>query len=409
MMHKPLKAVRLRALLNHEFAKAQTARSGWRQPVVQACRREPRPALSCATPQLQPSTPAEHPSLRPLNHTSCRRSSAKSHGRRRHRRAARLRRDDHRGPRQGERPRRDDAAVLRRSGVAMSSSWTARSSSCLSMTQRRRTEHAAACADLRADQQAERRDHDDARSRRTTQRARSRCRPRCGARAPVSGRPARWRFDRTAADHERRRPRLSAHASEVRRGQGISRAAARALRATSSCRSSSEGMYLVTPAADGTKSSKRASMESVRILKRFVDRARGDRTLLSITLARRTESRDPPHARARGIEGARARARRDRPAARRRSEARPGEAARARRMSSKLRASATVLSGAVGCVLSARTLPRRSIGRISPSCATDATSLRLRSKICARVKPRAPPANGLTASTSSHSSARHGR
>ncbi len=44
------------------------------------------------------------------------------------------------------------------------------------------------------------------------------------------------------------------------------------------------GMYLVTPAADGTKASKRASMESVRIIKRFVDRARGDRTMLSVTL-----------------------------------------------------------------------------------------------------------------------------
>jgi pseudouridine synthase len=44
------------------------------------------------------------------------------------------------------------------------------------------------------------------------------------------------------------------------------------------------GMYLITPTADGTKNSKRASMESVRIVKRFVDRARGDRTLLSITL-----------------------------------------------------------------------------------------------------------------------------
>jgi 23S rRNA pseudouridine2605 synthase len=44
------------------------------------------------------------------------------------------------------------------------------------------------------------------------------------------------------------------------------------------------GMYLVNPSADGTKTSKRASMESVRILKRFVDRARGDRTLLSVTL-----------------------------------------------------------------------------------------------------------------------------
>jgi 23S rRNA pseudouridine2605 synthase len=44
------------------------------------------------------------------------------------------------------------------------------------------------------------------------------------------------------------------------------------------------GMYLVNPSADGSKTSKRASMESVRILKRFVDRARGDRTLLSVTL-----------------------------------------------------------------------------------------------------------------------------
>ena len=44
------------------------------------------------------------------------------------------------------------------------------------------------------------------------------------------------------------------------------------------------GMYLVNPAADGTKTSKRASMESVRIIKRFVDRARGDRTILSVTL-----------------------------------------------------------------------------------------------------------------------------
>lgn len=45
-----------------------------------------------------------------------------------------------------------------------------------------------------------------------------------------------------------------------------------------------QGMYLITPAADGTKASKRASLESVRVLKRFVDRSRGDRTLLSITL-----------------------------------------------------------------------------------------------------------------------------
>ncbi|HEY5757994.1 MAG TPA: pseudouridine synthase [Steroidobacter sp.] len=44
------------------------------------------------------------------------------------------------------------------------------------------------------------------------------------------------------------------------------------------------GMYLVNPSADGTKTSKKASMESVRIIKRFVDRARGDRTMLSVTL-----------------------------------------------------------------------------------------------------------------------------
>lgn len=44
------------------------------------------------------------------------------------------------------------------------------------------------------------------------------------------------------------------------------------------------GMYLVNPTADGTKASKRASLESVRIIKRFVDRARGDRTMLSVTL-----------------------------------------------------------------------------------------------------------------------------
>lgn len=44
------------------------------------------------------------------------------------------------------------------------------------------------------------------------------------------------------------------------------------------------GMYLVNPTSDGTKTSKRASMESVRIIKRFVDRARGDRTMLSVTL-----------------------------------------------------------------------------------------------------------------------------
>jgi pseudouridine synthase len=45
-----------------------------------------------------------------------------------------------------------------------------------------------------------------------------------------------------------------------------------------------KGLYLITPAADGSKTTKRASMEAVRILKRQVDRARGDRTLLSIKL-----------------------------------------------------------------------------------------------------------------------------
>lgn len=45
-----------------------------------------------------------------------------------------------------------------------------------------------------------------------------------------------------------------------------------------------EGMYLVNAAPDGSKTTQRAVMESVRILKRYVDRARGDRTLLSVTL-----------------------------------------------------------------------------------------------------------------------------
>jgi pseudouridine synthase len=44
------------------------------------------------------------------------------------------------------------------------------------------------------------------------------------------------------------------------------------------------GMYLITPDASGAKTSKRAAMESVRIIKRFVDRSRGDRTMLSVTL-----------------------------------------------------------------------------------------------------------------------------
>lgn len=44
------------------------------------------------------------------------------------------------------------------------------------------------------------------------------------------------------------------------------------------------GMYLITPDAAGNKSAKKASMESVRIIKRFVDRSRGDRTVLSVKL-----------------------------------------------------------------------------------------------------------------------------
>lgn len=44
------------------------------------------------------------------------------------------------------------------------------------------------------------------------------------------------------------------------------------------------GMYLVHPTGDGTKTTKRAALESVRIIKRYVDRARGDRTMLSVTL-----------------------------------------------------------------------------------------------------------------------------
>ncbi len=44
------------------------------------------------------------------------------------------------------------------------------------------------------------------------------------------------------------------------------------------------GMYLITPDASGAKNAKRAAMESVRIVKRFVDRSRGDRTVLSVKL-----------------------------------------------------------------------------------------------------------------------------
>jgi len=44
------------------------------------------------------------------------------------------------------------------------------------------------------------------------------------------------------------------------------------------------GMYLITPDAAGIKNTKRAAMESVRIIKRYVDRSRGDRTVLKVTL-----------------------------------------------------------------------------------------------------------------------------
>jgi 23S rRNA pseudouridine2605 synthase len=44
------------------------------------------------------------------------------------------------------------------------------------------------------------------------------------------------------------------------------------------------GMYLVNPAADGSKTTQRAQMESVRVLRRLVDRARGDRTLLGLSV-----------------------------------------------------------------------------------------------------------------------------
>jgi 23S rRNA pseudouridine2605 synthase len=45
-----------------------------------------------------------------------------------------------------------------------------------------------------------------------------------------------------------------------------------------------DGMYLVNLTADGKKTTQRAAMESVRILKRNVDRARGNRTLLGLTV-----------------------------------------------------------------------------------------------------------------------------
>lgn len=45
-----------------------------------------------------------------------------------------------------------------------------------------------------------------------------------------------------------------------------------------------KGMYLLTPDSSGQTKAKRASVESVRIVKRYVDRNRGDRTVLSIAL-----------------------------------------------------------------------------------------------------------------------------
>ena len=45
-----------------------------------------------------------------------------------------------------------------------------------------------------------------------------------------------------------------------------------------------EGMYLVNHAADGSKTTQRAAMDEVRINKKYVDRARGDRTQLSVTV-----------------------------------------------------------------------------------------------------------------------------
>lgn len=51
------------------------------------------------------------------------------------------------------------------------------------------------------------------------------------------------------------------------------------------------GTYLITPDAEGVKTAKRAAMQSVKVLKRLVDRSRGDRTLLSILL-REVESRE---------------------------------------------------------------------------------------------------------------------
>jgi 23S rRNA pseudouridine2605 synthase len=44
------------------------------------------------------------------------------------------------------------------------------------------------------------------------------------------------------------------------------------------------GLYLLTPDKSGQTRAKRTSLEEVRVVKRFVDRSRGDRTVLSIKL-----------------------------------------------------------------------------------------------------------------------------
>lgn len=45
-----------------------------------------------------------------------------------------------------------------------------------------------------------------------------------------------------------------------------------------------KGMYLMTPDSSGQPRSRRASFDDVRVIKRFVDRSRGDRTVLSVKL-----------------------------------------------------------------------------------------------------------------------------
>ncbi len=179
------------------------------------------------------------------------------------------------------------------------------------------------------------------------------------------------------------------------------------------------GMYLVNLTVDGSKTTQRAAMESVRILKRHVDRARGDRTLLGLTVRARRASRDPPHAGARRDEAEGTGAGRSGTAAHGGAEARYGEAAREEGCGEVERGGvvrlkpdpqAAAMHRRQILALWVRLQPDFfSIGRTSPSCATVATNLLSRSNICARVSPRAPPANGLTASISIQSSARQAR